>query len=168
MIPFKPEHYPDAENKVVHHGHFVSLPTMLPVPPRYFLYAEDDLDDQLILIDILREIDPDVAVITCGHGRELMQFLEALQPGDPLPCCIVLDINMPVWDGIRTLQALKQHAEFAQVTVVMFTTSNTIQDAERCRRLGAASFLTKPVTKKDFIAIAREFSLLCALHPAKK
>ncbi len=107
------------------------------IPQRYFLYAEDDPDDQQALTDIMRRLDPSMSVVCCQHGLELMQFLEELPAGEHLPCCIVLDLNMPMWDGLETLARLKKHAELKELPVVMFTTSSASRDAQRSLELSA-------------------------------
>ncbi len=78
----------------------------------YFLYAEDDRDDQQLFCDIIRSIDSRLKVVTCPQGLALMQYLEGMRKGDRLPCCIVLDMNMPLWDGLHTLGQLKKHPSF--------------------------------------------------------
>ncbi len=133
----------------------------MPIPvSHYLLHAEDDLDDRLILADIVRDTTPGLEVVTCTNGLELMQFLQRIPVGTLLPSLIVLDMNMPVWDGLVTLEALKAHPVFQPLTVIMFSTSSAQRDAERAQLLGAAFFLTKPVTRVEFMAVRLAFAQL--------
>ena len=125
---------------------------------RYFLYAEDDVDDQELLTEMVASLDMDVALVICDQGLALMQYLEGLKRGDLLPCCIVLDINMPIWDGLRTLQELKKHAHFKQLPVLMYSTSNSSRDQERAKILGAEGFITKPASYEEMKAIITRFA----------
>lgn len=138
------------------------------VPEKYFLYAEDDKDDQELLTEVIARLDPTMEVVCCNHGLELMQFLEDLPAGEHLPCCVVLDLNMPIWDGLETLSRLKKHASLKDLPVVMFTTSSAERDAQRSLALGAEVFLTKPLRQEEMEAAARQFSLFCQRAPTKK
>jgi len=128
---------------------------------KYVLYADDDVDDHMFLRDIVIEKMPDLDIIACEHGMQLLQWLEKLSPEDRLPCCIILDINMPVLSGIQTLNILKSHAVFKAIPVIMFTTSSSAHDAQQSLLLGAESFLTKPFDYRQFQVIADKFLLFC-------
>ena len=144
---------------------FLLWPCMkyIPNPPDnvYFLYADDDLDDQEFFRSMINDFDPTLDVVIVNNGLELLQFLNKLNSNDRLPCCIVLDINMPVWDGIRTLKALKVEDSLRNLPVVMFTTSRSLRDNELCLQLGAKAFITKPVNQQEFQAIVHRFTDVC-------
>ena len=74
---------------------------------------------------------------------------------------IVLDINMPIWDGIRTLKALKVEERYMNIPVIMFTTSRSLRDNELSLKLGAQGFVTKPVNHKDFNELYHRFAEAC-------
>ena len=93
-------------------------------------------------------------------GLELLQYLNNMSKGN-LPCCIVLDINMPIWDGIRTLKALKVEERYMNIPVIMFTTSRSLRDNELSLKLGAQGFVTKPVNHKDFNELYHRFAEAC-------
>jgi len=132
-------------------------------PPEnvYFLYADDDPDDQDFFRSMIAEIDPSLSVVITNNGLELLQYLNSLGPGGQLPCCIVLDINMPIWDGIRTLKALKVSDQFRSLPVIMFTTSRSLRDNELCLQLGAQAFIPKPVSSKEFATLYNRFVDVC-------
>jgi CheY-like chemotaxis protein len=133
--------------------------TKIPDPPKnaYFLYADDDLDDQDFFRSMVAEIDPMLEAVVVNNGLELLQYLNHLGDSGNLPTCIVLDINMPVWDGIRTLKALKIEQNFQNIPVIMFTTSRSLRDNELCLRLGAQAFITKPVDHSEFAVLYHKF-----------
>lgn len=134
----------------------------LSVPRYYFLYADDDPDDQLLFREIVRQAVPQYEVVVCEQGLELLQFLEARRPGDDLPCCVVLDMNMPIWDGIKTLRELKTHKLYKDLPVVMFTTSQSLRDKTLCEELGADGFFSKPVTHVDVERTIKAFRKIVA------
>lgn len=137
--------------------------TNIPDPPEsvYFLYADDDQDDQNFFRSLVSELDPDFGSVIVENGLELLQFLNHIHEGGKLPCCIVLDINMPVWDGIRTLKALKVEENFRNIPVIMFTTSRSLRDNELCLKLGAQAYITKPVNHDEFSELYKRFGDVC-------
>jgi CheY-like chemotaxis protein len=134
---------------------------MKKVSGDYFLYADDDADDHVLLLDIMNESLPGFEVKACYNGMEVLRFLEQLGPDDSLPCCIILDINMPVWSGVQTLQVLKAHKKFNTIPVVMFTTSSTQRDIDLSMLIGATAFITKPFSYAQFESISRTFMSIC-------
>jgi DNA-binding response OmpR family regulator len=72
----------------------------------------------------------------------------------PLPDLVLLDIKMPGTDGFEVLRWIRAHWEFRELCVVMLTSSDEIRDVNQAYKLGANSFLVKPL---DFVN-ARELS----------
>jgi CheY-like chemotaxis protein len=128
---------------------------------QYFIYADDDIDDHNLLGDIIKENLAGFDVKSFYNGMEVLRFLEQLAPGEPLPCCIILDINMPVWSGVQTLQVLKAHEKFKAIPVVMFTTSSSQRDIDLSMLIGATAFITKPFSYSQFESISRTFLAIC-------
>lgn len=127
----------------------------------YFLYADDDPDDQEFFESMVNEVDPEIGVVLVNNGLELLQFLNNVGSKSHLPCCIILDINMPIWDGIRTLKALKVDQKYMNIPVIMFTTSRSLRDNELSLMLGAQGFITKPVNQGDFNQLYQKFAEAC-------
>ena len=142
----------------------------IPDPPKnvYFLYADDDPDDQEFFRSMVADIDPNLDVVLVNNGLELLQYLNNVQSTEHLPCCIVLDINMPIWDGIRTLKALKVEDNLRNLPVIMFTTSRSLRDNELCLKLGAQAFITKPVNHSEFETLFHRFTDVCRNSTGKK
>lgn len=134
-----------------------------PPPSVYFLYADDDPDDQDFFRSMVTDIDQHLGVVSVNNGLELIQYLNNIRASDgsKFPCCIVLDINMPIWDGIRTLKALKVEEKFKNIPVIMFTTSRSLRDNDLCLMLGAQAFITKPVNHNEFKHIYQRFADVC-------
>lgn len=135
----------------------------IPEPPAklYFLYADDDPDDQEFFRSMVAEMEPALEVVVVNNGLELLQYLNHISPRANMPCCIILDINMPIWDGIRALKALKVDENYMNIPVIMFTTSRSLRDNELCLMLGAQGFITKPVNHLDFTNLYHRFADAC-------
>ena len=132
----------------------------------YLLYAEDDFDDQQDFKDILKEIDPDIKVVLVHTGLALMQYLDTLGPHEEWPFLLVLDMNMPVLDGIRTVQALKKDPRYSHISVIFYSTSSLQKDADLAIENGAAAFIRKPGRRDDIPAVTAEIAKFC--KPVRK
>ena len=64
---------------------------------------------------------------------------------------VLLDANMPGMDGFTLAEQLRQAPELAATRVVMLTSSDQLGEAARCRKLGIAAYLTKPVQQWELL-----------------
>jgi CheY-like chemotaxis protein len=128
---------------------------------RYLLYAEDDADDQFMLSEIMSIIHPGLPVVAVENGLKVMEYLLQLRHDQPLPCCIILDVNMPVWDGLRTLKRIKEETRYQRIPVCMFTSSSNPRDKLVSKELGAEAFFTKPFKREELMAIGKRFNSFC-------
>lgn len=136
-------------------------------PRKYLLYADDDVDDREIMQDMIAEIDPHLEVVMLSSGLTLLEFLHSLPVHATYPFLIILDVNMPRFDGIETLQKLKSDRDLQHIPVVMFSTSNQRQDIDRCMHFGARDFITKPICSDELIRVTSLFSNYCHDLPAQ-
>ena len=134
---------------------------------KYLLYADDDSDDQEIMRDMIAAIDPKLEVVTVENGLQVLEFLKSLPENAIFPCFIILDVNMPQFDGIQTLQKLKSDRQFKKIPVVMFSTSNQRQDIDASMRFGAQDFITKPIHSAELDRITNRFSDYCHELPVQ-
>jgi two-component system sensor histidine kinase/response regulator len=79
-----------------------------------------------------------------GGVAALDAWRAAASRGEPFDL-VLLDANMPGMDGFEVAQLLKKDRTAAGTTIMMLTSSGEPQDSERCRQLGIASYLVKPV-----------------------
>jgi two-component system, chemotaxis family, chemotaxis protein CheY len=86
--------------------------------------------------------------ITAANGSDA---LEALQRNPELDL-IVLDINMPVMNGLEFLLRLRREPAYARLPVVVVTTQGAEIDEQRCLGMGANAYVTKPFTAQDLYA----------------
>ena len=125
-----------------------------PTTPTVWI-VDDDEDDQLFIRSAFLAGEPPINVLTLTDGAQL---LLKLNESDELPLLILLDINMPRQNGFETLNELRGVAEFADLPVVMLTTSSDEGDRSRSLALGANHFLTKPLSYDQLRALAQELS----------
>ena len=128
---------------------------------RYLLYADDDEDDKAILVEMMRRINPGIDVVTTENGVQTIKFLESIEDNQPLPCCIVLDMNMPIMNGTQTLETIKKNTLYKNIPVFLFSTSSNPSDVTITNELGAEAFITKPYGQKELLEVCEEFADYC-------
>ncbi|MHB8486482.1 MAG: ATPase, T2SS/T4P/T4SS family [Candidatus Acidiferrales bacterium] len=69
-----------------------------------------------------------------------------------LPQIIVTDCNMPVMDGVAMVKALRADAQTKDVSILMLTSGNTIEDETRALSAGADDYILKPVEPRRLVA----------------
>ncbi len=121
------------------------------VKPVVFLMADDDPDDRLLIKEAFQESLISNSIYFVEDGVELMNYLRKqdkyAHPADaPLPDLILLDLNMPRMDGREALALIKSDPHLRYIPVVVLTTSKAEEDIMRSYDIGAASYITKPVT----------------------
>jgi len=103
------------------------------------LIVEDDpMQRQMLAALLSRKLD--FGTQSAEHGRQALDILEADRA--KMIKLVILDLEMPVMDGIETLQIIK--AQYPTLPVIMLTGSKDVQDAVKAMKLGATDFLTKP------------------------
>ncbi len=121
--------------------------------PKNIYIIDDDIDDQQFLIEAFKEIDSSIECFTSKNGHEgLLKLKNALIP---LPCLILLDINMPRVNGQRFLSELKLDPCFHSIPVIIYTTSSSPKDIEEMKRLGAFDYLIK---QDDFYVLKEQLN----------
>ena len=106
-------------------------------------YADDDPDDREFLSDAFKHHPADIELVTCENGVDAVQYFKNVLPFEPLPCLIILDLNMPMIGGKEVLRRLRTMDRVKDVPVVFFTTSSQEADKVFDRQYNVG-FITKP------------------------
>lgn len=117
------------------------------------LLVEDDQVDVMTVKRALKEIHVTNPVVSLENGEEALKYLR--DPNSAKPCIILLDLNMPIMNGIEFLQVAKQDAQFKRIPVVVLTTSEEQQDKVNSFDLGVAGYMAKPVDYRQFVEVMR-------------
>lgn len=125
------------------------------------LMADDDEDDRLLTQDALEESRVINNLYFVNDGVELLAYLNNQAPFEdkqkhPRPNIILLDLNMPRMDGREALKLIKENAALRSIPVVILTTSKQEEDKLRGYDLGAASYITKPVTFEGLVELMKQ------------
>lgn len=119
------------------------------------LYADDDCDDHFFLRESITCTGLPADIVYLTDGDQVIHYLE--KAGDDLPSLIVLDLNMPRMNGKQTLERLKTDTRYADIPVIILSTSNNRMDKEFCTSRGAASYLVKPGHFEGYQEVVRNF-----------
>ena len=92
-------------------------------------------------------------------GEEALDFMKRWEKGDPLPLIVLLDLKLPKVDGLEVLRQFKTHDDFSVVPAVVLTSSSEDHDIERAYKLGANSYIIKPVDFDKFVSVASEIEI---------
>lgn len=115
--------------------------------------ADDDLDDQGLFADALKDIDNGIALVTAVNGLEALSVAKGLN--EP-PDFIFLDMNMPLMNGMQCLMELKKLPLMTEVPVIIYSTSSYKKDIEKARLAGAADYIIKPFSFSELREKIRE------------
>lgn len=117
------------------------------------LLIDDDQVDAMTVQRALKELHVTNRLEHAENGEDALAFLS--DDAKALPCLILLDLNMPVMNGIEFLQAVKTMPGLKCIPVVVLTTSDEQKDKLESFNLGVAGYMRKPVDYRQFVEVIR-------------
>lgn len=132
------------------------------------LLVEDDLVDVKTVQRAFKENRIVNPLYTAGNGQMAMEFLRrqgsfASPESSPRPGIILLDLNMPVMNGIEFLKEVKSDDELKSIPVVVLTTSKEENDRMSSYNLGIAGYIVKPVEFDKFVEAIKTIQMYWSL-----
>ncbi len=125
------------------------------------LLVEDNPDDVALTLRAFKKHDIDTAVVVAKDGVEALHYLfsqgpwASRGPTEP-PAVILLDLKLPKVDGMEVLKAIRQDERMRLTPVVILTSSLENKDVLCGYRLGANSYIRKPVDFNQFSEAVRQ------------
>ena len=128
------------------------------------LLIEDNPHDAELTSKALRKSGLADKLLVLQDGVEALEFLfgtGAYQDRDPyyLPKVILLDLKLPKVDGLEVLRRIKSEDRLKMIPVVVLTSSEQDSDIQESYRLGANSYIVKPVDFDKFFQAVAELGL---------
>lgn len=122
------------------------------------LLVEDDPGDELITREAFEHNKLKNRLHVAHDGEEGLDYLykrgrfgEAARPD-----LILLDLNLPKYDGRQLLEKIKSDPDLARIPVVVLTTSSAEEDIVKSYKLHANAYVTKPVDLDQFMRAVRQ------------
>jgi CheY-like chemotaxis protein len=81
-----------------------------------------------------------VKILTAVNGQEALDLVRSLKPQ-----VVLLDIQMPVMNGLDVLKEIKSDPKLKDIAVIMVSAYTSAEDIEQSMNLGASGFIKKPV-----------------------
>ncbi|HLF96066.1 MAG TPA: response regulator [Methylococcaceae bacterium] len=98
-------------------------------------------------------------------GEEALAWLRRWEAGEPTPLVILLDLKLPRVSGLEVLRRIKEDNRWCNIPVVVLTSSTDDLDVRTAYRLGANSYIVKPVDFDKFMDVATQIEVYwCALN----
>lgn len=104
-------------------------------------------DDDEMNLDILKQVFQDefkIALASDGNDA-----IEQITKHSHDACCILLDINMPIFSGYQILQYIRRTHVVERIPIILITAQNDKQTELDCYNLGAQAYITKPFNVKN-------------------
>jgi CheY-like chemotaxis protein len=124
------------------------------------LLVDDSVNDVMLITAGLKDVHFGNEIIVAEDGEEALDFLykrgKYANNSDGKPIFILLDIKMPLMNGIEVLKIIRADDSFNDVPIIMLTSSRDSNDLQDCYDNGANSFVVKPVNINDFMGVVKD------------
>jgi signal transduction histidine kinase/CheY-like chemotaxis protein/ligand-binding sensor domain-containing protein len=113
------------------------------------LVVDDNLTNRRILGEMLRRwgMQPELA----ASGAEAMRMLQEADRAGNAFALLLVDAQMPDMDGFTLVERVRQQVDLRKITIMMLTSAGQRGDAARCRKLGIAAYLVKPIVQSQLL-----------------
>lgn len=131
---------------------------------KIILLIEDNPDDEALTLRALRKNNIMNEVVVARDGMEALDYLLCRGPhanrnAQATPALTLLDLKLPKLDGLEVLKKIRANPATQLLPVVILTSSKEQQDLVNGYRLGANSYIRKPVDFNQFMDAVRSLGL---------
>jgi two-component system sensor histidine kinase/response regulator len=144
-------HFTSRYRFVSHGEHRAEAPAVIAWNSLPVLVVDDNETNRRILFEMLQHwgMKPTLA----ESGKSALVALDAVKDTpSPFPL-ILVDAHMPEMDGFALTEQIVAMPELRNSAVIMLTSAGEPRDAQRCRELGLAGYLTKPVGQSELLDV---------------
>ncbi|CAN5589441.1 response regulator [soil metagenome] len=120
----------------------------------HILLVEDNEGDILLTLEAFEECKVKSEISVARNGKEALDFVfkRGAFADVKKPDLILLDINMPIFNGHEVLRQIKADAELKKIPVIMLTTSSNQNDIDMAYESYCNSYVKKPLEIRDFLS----------------
>lgn len=122
--------------------------------PAHILLVEDNEGDIMLTLEAFQESKVMTEISVVKNGQEALDFLfrQGSYAEAKKPDLILLDINIPIFNGHEVLQKIKADSQLKKIPVIMLTTSSTQKDIDRAYENHSNSYVKKPLDMEEFLS----------------
>jgi len=125
--------------------------------------VEDNADDELLIVSSLKAANLDNEIVVARDGAEALDYLfatgEYADRAPELPVVVLLDLKLPKIGGLEVLRRIRADERTKLLAVIVLTSSDEDTDVVESYRLGANSYVQKPVNFGEFSAAIQKLGL---------
>jgi len=133
------------------------------------LYAEDDDNDAFLVQRAFQQAGVGNRLVVVEDGKAAIEYMAGNgaytdRAKHPLPCLVLLDLNMPGTSGIEVLKWIRRKPDTSSLPVIVLTSSNQDADVHGAYVQGANGYVVKPSKIEDMVIMARAIKDYWLLH----
>lgn len=141
------------------------------MPTRPVLYAEDEENDAFLMQRAFIKACVTNPLRIVVDGPSAIRYLAGMgefsdRTQHPLPCLLLLDLNLPRQSGLEVLKWVRERPEFSDLPIVILTSSSQDRDIDSAYRLGANGYLVKPASSEKLIDLVTGLRDVCLVPNA--
>jgi CheY-like chemotaxis protein len=133
-------------------------------PVKILLVEDNPVDARMTLYALREERTWSTDVVVVDDGETAIRYLIEQNSSDSgaIPDLVILDLNLPKWDGTEVLRTIRTTAGLENLPVVIFTSSpaEVSESIVRQANLQANCYMAKPANADDFLSMGRAFRVL--------
>jgi len=128
---------------------------------RAILLVEDNPDDEALTLRAFSKSHIENSIHIARDGQEALDYLHGTSSSSPaaLPALVLLDLRLPRVDGLEVLRQIRASPRTEFLPVVILTSSDEEHDMVSGYKLGANSYVRKPVDLGEFIEATRQLGM---------
>ncbi len=119
------------------------------------LLVEDDKMNQLVIKAIFKELS--LSMVIAQNGREAVEMLLEMKGKKKPPNLVLMDLHMPVMDGLDAMRFIKKHELLRDIPVVALSADAFIEQKRKAFNIGFVNYLTKPVNLDELIPLLNKY-----------
>lgn len=108
-------------------------------------------DDYAILGAIQETLEDKYLIYTAQEGAEAVRLVKKIRPD-----LVIMDVGMPLMDGLEACRQIKQDADTASIPVMFLSGKNELEDSEKAYNSGGNSYMVKPFSTEKLLSKVSE------------
>ena len=129
------------------------------------MIVEDNPVDEALLMRQLKKAGLHEHVRAIHNGKKALSYLTTKVEISENLAAIFLDLNLPGLSGLQLLESIRRNDRISDIPVIVMTSSNSPDELDRCKVLGVANYVQKPLT---FSSFAKAFADTFHARPISK